>query len=62
MLIYQEQSLSWPEAAVTYTLLDALPSFRPAKKYSDLTGTVGTALYTHVVPSEYLLHGNKAGV
>ena len=33
-----EQSLTWPEDAVTYSSLEAPPSFRPAKKYSDISG------------------------
>jgi len=39
-----EQSYSWPDSAVTYSSLEAPPSFRPAKKYSDITGL--EALYT----------------
>jgi len=33
-----EQSLPWPQDAVTYSTIDAPPSFRPAKKYSDISG------------------------
>jgi len=43
-VLSQEQSLVWPESAVTYSSLDAPPSFRPSKKYSDLSGL--EALYT----------------
>lgn len=39
-----EQSLVWPEDAVDYSSLEAPPSFRPAKKYSDISGL--EALYT----------------
>lgn len=37
-IIAQEQSLPWPDSAVTYSSLDAPPSFKPAKKYADLSG------------------------
>jgi len=37
-ILAAEQSLSWPDEAVTYSSLEAPPSFRPAKKYSDLSG------------------------
>ena len=37
-ILAAEQSLSWPDDAVTYSSLEAPPSFRPAKKYSDLSG------------------------
>jgi len=37
-VIAQEQSSTWPEEAITYSSLDAPPSFIPAKKYSDLSG------------------------
>ena len=33
-----EQSLPWPSEAITYSSLEAPPSFLPAKKYSDLSG------------------------
>jgi hypothetical protein len=39
-----EQSLTWPQEAITYSSLEAPPSFRPAKKYSDISGL--EALYT----------------
>ena len=39
-----EQGLDWPEDAVRYSTLDAPPSFKPAKKYSDLSGL--EAVYT----------------
>jgi len=37
-VIAQEQSSTWQEEAITYSSLDAPPSFIPAKKYSDLSG------------------------
>ncbi|XP_023323310.1 INO80 complex subunit C-like [Eurytemora carolleeae] len=43
-ILAQEQTLSWPETAVTYSSLDAPPSFKPSKKYSDLSGL--EAVYT----------------
>lgn len=43
-ILAQEQSLPWPDSAITYSSLDAPPSFKPAKKYSDVSGL--EALYT----------------
>jgi len=37
-ILSSEQSLTWPEDAITYSSLEAPPSFRPAKKYSDISG------------------------
>jgi len=37
-ILSAEQSLTWPEDAITYSSLEAPPSFRPAKKYSDISG------------------------
>lgn len=37
-ILATEQSVSWPEEAVTYSSIEAPPSFTPAKKYSDLSG------------------------
>ena len=37
-ILSAEQSLSWPDSAVTYSSLEAPPSFTPDKKYSDLSG------------------------
>lgn len=37
-ILSAEQSLTWPEEAITYSSLEAPPSFRPAKKYSDISG------------------------
>ena len=39
-----EAGLDWPQDAITYSSLEAPPSFVPAKKYSDLSGV--EALYT----------------
>ena len=39
-----EAALDWSEDAITYSSLEAPPSFVPAKKYSDLSGV--EALYT----------------
>ncbi|XP_054268933.1 INO80 complex subunit C [Macrosteles quadrilineatus] len=43
-IISQEKSLPWPPDAVTYSSIGAPPSFRPAKKYSDISGL--SAKYT----------------
>jgi len=37
-LLAAEAALDWPEEAVTFSSLEGPPSFRPAKKYSDLSG------------------------
>jgi len=37
-ILAQEQGLEWPEGAVSYSSLDAPTSFKPAKKYADLSG------------------------
>lgn len=37
-ILSAEQCLTWPEEAVTYSSLEAPPSFRPSKKYSDISG------------------------
>jgi len=37
-ILAAEAALDWPEDAITYSSLDAPPSFLPAKKYSDLSG------------------------
>ena len=37
-ILSAEQSLTWPDEAVTYSSLEAPPSFRPSKKYSDISG------------------------
>lgn len=41
-ILAQEQSVEWEESAITYSSVDAPPSFRPAKKYSDLSGLATT--------------------
>jgi len=43
-ILAAETVLDWPEDAVTYSTLEGPPSFKPAKKYSDLSGV--EALYT----------------
>nr|CAD7432962.1 unnamed protein product [Timema monikensis] len=43
-IVAQERVLPWPEDAVHYSSIDALPSFKPAKKYSDISGLL--AKYT----------------
>ena len=43
-ILAAEAALDWPEDAITYSSLEAPPSFLPAKKYSDLSGV--EALYT----------------
>ena len=37
-IVASEQSLPWPEDAVRFSSIDAPPSFRPAKRYSDVSG------------------------
>ncbi|XP_041348086.1 INO80 complex subunit C-like [Gigantopelta aegis] len=37
-VITAERSLPWKPTDVTYSSIDAPPSFKPAKKYSDLSG------------------------
>ncbi|XP_063237476.1 INO80 complex subunit C [Bacillus rossius redtenbacheri] len=37
-IIAQERALPWPDSFVHYSSVDALPSFWPAKKYSDISG------------------------
>lgn len=43
-IIAQEKSLAWPADAVLYSSISAPPSFKPAKKYSDISGLL--AKYT----------------
>ena len=33
-----ERSLAWPENSITYGSIDAPLSFKPGKKYSDISG------------------------
>ncbi|EFX88802.1 hypothetical protein DAPPUDRAFT_191465 [Daphnia pulex] len=49
-LITQERSQEWVTEAVFYSSIDAPPSFKPAKKYSDLSGLLGnyTDPHTHL--------------
>lgn len=37
-VLAQERSLPWPVEVVHYSSINAPPSFRPAKKYSDISG------------------------
>lgn len=37
-ILAAETVLDWPEDAITYSSLEGPPSFKPAKKYSDLSG------------------------
>ena len=37
-IVAVEQALPWPEDAVRFSSIDAPPSFRPTKRYSDLSG------------------------
>ena len=37
-VISMERSLAWPENSVTYGSIDAPLSFKPSKKYSDISG------------------------
>ncbi|CAH0382261.1 unnamed protein product [Bemisia tabaci] len=43
-ILTHERSLPWPESYVHYSHISAPPSFKPAKKYSDISGL--TAKYT----------------
>ncbi|XP_063698308.1 INO80 complex subunit C [Culicoides brevitarsis] len=43
-ILQTERSLKWPEEAVTYSSLNPPPSFKPPKKYSDISGLI--AYYT----------------
>ncbi|XP_012244748.1 INO80 complex subunit C isoform X4 [Bombus vancouverensis nearcticus] len=37
-VLAQERTLPWPVEVVHYSSINAPPSFRPAKKYSDISG------------------------
>ncbi|XP_011301808.1 INO80 complex subunit C [Fopius arisanus] len=37
-VLAQERTLPWPPEAVHYSSINAPPSFKPAKKYSDISG------------------------
>ncbi|XP_058794997.1 INO80 complex subunit C isoform X2 [Phymastichus coffea] len=37
-ILAQERTLPWPPEAVHYSSINAPPSFKPAKKYSDISG------------------------
>ena len=43
-VLAQERALPWPSDVVHYSSINAPPSFRPAKKYSDISGL--SARYT----------------
>ena len=43
-ILASEQNLNWPENSIRYTSISAPPSFKPSKKYCDLSGL--EALYT----------------
>lgn len=53
-IITQERSLPWSEDYIHYSTIDAPPSFKPAKKYSDISGLV--AKYKD--PQTKLLYAN----
>jgi len=48
-IVAMERALVWPEDAVLYGSIDAPPSFKPAKKYSDISGL--KALYSDPLTS-----------
>lgn len=54
-IISAERSLLWPEDAVHYSSINAPPSFKPAEKFSDLSGL--PAPYTD--PQTRLRFANK---
>ncbi|XP_066596098.1 INO80 complex subunit C [Prorops nasuta] len=37
-VLAQERALPWPTNAIHYSSINAPPSFKPAKKYSDISG------------------------
>ncbi|OXU20613.1 hypothetical protein TSAR_014440 [Trichomalopsis sarcophagae] len=37
-VLAQERALPWPSDAIHYSSINAPPSFKPAKKYSDISG------------------------
>ncbi|XP_033338884.1 INO80 complex subunit C isoform X2 [Megalopta genalis] len=45
-VLAQERALPWPIEIVHYSSINAPPSFRPAKKYSDISGLPVHARYT----------------
>ncbi|KAF0765057.1 INO80 complex subunit C [Aphis craccivora] len=36
----QERNLPWPDDSINYSSISAPPSFKPAKKYSDISGLI----------------------
>ncbi|KAF4517440.1 hypothetical protein B566_EDAN005049, partial [Ephemera danica] len=55
-ILAQEKSQQWPESSVQYSSIDAPPTFKPAKKYSDVLGL--QAKYTD--PQTRLRFANSA--
>ncbi|KAL5235765.1 hypothetical protein ACI65C_003175 [Semiaphis heraclei] len=39
-IIAQERNLPWPDNSINYSCISAPPSFKPAKKYSDISGLI----------------------
>ncbi|XP_050526416.1 INO80 complex subunit C [Daktulosphaira vitifoliae] len=39
-IIAQERNLPWPDDTINYSCISAPPSFKPAKKYSDISGLI----------------------
>ncbi|XP_029642067.1 INO80 complex subunit C [Octopus sinensis] len=37
-IVASERAVQWPVSAVTYSSIEGPPSFKPAKKYSDISG------------------------
>lgn len=54
-IISSEKTLPWPENVIHYSAINAPPSFRPAQKFSDLSGL--PAPYTD--PQTRLRFANK---
>ncbi|XP_026464998.1 INO80 complex subunit C-like [Ctenocephalides felis] len=44
-ILASEKALKWPEDTVLYSSINALPSFKPAKKYSDISGLIVSIVY-----------------
>ncbi|XP_024943692.1 INO80 complex subunit C isoform X2 [Cephus cinctus] len=44
-VLAQERSLPWPSEVVHYSSINAPPSFKPAKKYSDISGLPASISY-----------------
>ncbi|XP_050429954.1 INO80 complex subunit C [Adelges cooleyi] len=39
-IMSQERNLPWPDNTINYSSITAPPSFKPAKKYSDISGLI----------------------